>query len=86
MELAPDHGLIHCATHAMANNKDGDLSFIALGQDSSDIIYAKDLYALDLKANLVVLSACETGTGELNRGEGNYQPRQKFYLMQERHR
>jgi CHAT domain-containing protein len=70
LELAPSYGLIHCATHALANNEDGDLSFIMLGQKDSDVIYAKDLYALDLNANMVVLSACQTSAGEVNRGEG----------------
>ncbi len=70
MKMAPDHGLIHCATHAMANNSDGDLSYIIFGKDETDVIYAKDLYALDLNADLVVLSACQTSAGELNRGEG----------------
>lgn len=70
IKLAPSYGLIHCATHAMANNKDGDLSFILFGEEPTDIMYAKDLYALDLNADLVVLSACQTSAGELNRGEG----------------
>jgi len=70
LELAPSYGLIHCATHALANNKNGDLSFIMLGQKDSDVIYAKDLYALDLNANMVVLSACQTSAGEVNKGEG----------------
>ncbi|GEM_PF-2630331 len=70
LQLASSHNLIHCATHALANNEDGDLSFIVFGEDESDILYAKDLYALDLNADLVVLSACQTNAGELNRGEG----------------
>jgi CHAT domain-containing protein len=70
IKLAPSYGLIHFATHAMANNRDGDLSFILLGEEPTDIMYAKDLYGLDLNANLVVLSACQTSAGELNRGEG----------------
>jgi len=54
----------------LANNEDGDLSFILFGESASDILYAKDLYALDLNADLVVLSACQTNAGEIHRGEG----------------
>jgi CHAT domain-containing protein len=70
MRSAGDYSVIHCATHAIANNRNGDLSFISFGEDEADIIYAKDLYALDLDANLVVLSACQTSAGERNKGEG----------------
>lgn len=70
LEFAPDYDVIHCAAHALANNKDGDLSFILFGEDESEILYAKDLYAQELNANMVVLSACQTSEGEINRGEG----------------
>lgn len=70
LEQAPTYNLIHCATHALANNQNGDLSCIIFGRNESDVLYAKDLYALDLNADLVVLSACQTNAGELTRGEG----------------
>ncbi|MGI9543682.1 MAG: CHAT domain-containing protein, partial [Cyclobacteriaceae bacterium] len=69
-ELAPDYSLIHLATHAKADNSDGDLSYIAFGPNESNILYAKDLYALNLNADMVVLSACQTSAGPVNRGEG----------------
>jgi CHAT domain-containing protein/tetratricopeptide (TPR) repeat protein len=34
------------------------------------LLYARDIYNLSLHADLVTISACETGIGELQRGEG----------------
>jgi len=72
--LAPQYRLLHLATHAVANDQAGDFSFLAFApsKDStrSSELYAKDIYNLQLDADMVVLSACETGVGELKRGEG----------------
>ncbi|MDF1549801.1 MAG: CHAT domain-containing protein, partial [Bacteroidales bacterium] len=41
-----------------------------LEQNTDGILYAKEIYDLDLNAELVVLSACESGVGKLEKGEG----------------
>lgn len=70
LEQAPHHRIIQLATHALADDEAGELSFILFGTREQDVLHAKDLYSLRLSADLVVLSACQGGTGELLQGEG----------------
>ena len=66
-----DYGIIHFATHAVFNNEETEYSYLAFSPTEENfLLYVKDLYNLDLNANMVALSACETGIGELHKGEG----------------
>ena len=71
-----DYRLIHFATHGVIDTRYPDLSGLALsGVDSAGaptrgLLGLPDIYALDLNADLVVLSACETALGRDIRGEG----------------
>ena len=64
--LADQYKILHLCTHACAeiDSKDTRIYF------SDKELLAFELYNMPLNAELAVLSACETGIGELKRGEG----------------
>jgi tetratricopeptide (TPR) repeat protein len=77
--LRPELGeyrIVHFATHGMLNNIHPDLSGIVLslvdkeGQQQDGFLRLQDIYNLKLSAELVVLSACQTGLGKEIKGEG----------------
>jgi CHAT domain-containing protein len=72
--LAGGYGILHLATHAIIDNENplNSRLLFSIGQDSSEDgdLHAWELYQLDLHAQLAVLSACNTGFGKLQRGEG----------------
>lgn len=67
---------IHFATHGMLNSQNPELSAILLslvdenGKPQDGFLRALDVYNLNLPAEAVVLSACETGLGKQVKGEG----------------
>lgn len=68
--------IIHFATHGLLNNKHPELSGLVLslvnkeGKTRDGFLKLQDIYDMRLRADLVVLSGCETGLGEEINGEG----------------
>ncbi|MBX2966207.1 MAG: CHAT domain-containing protein [Cyclobacteriaceae bacterium] len=68
-----DYSLVHLATHGIVDENNPDLSRIFLQSDSDaedGNLFSGEIYNLHLNADLVTLSACQTGLGKISRGEG----------------
>jgi CHAT domain-containing protein len=65
--------ILHFATHGMLNNAAPMYSYLALaegGAKEDGLLEAWELMQLELKADLAVLSACDTARGRIGAGEG----------------
>ncbi len=64
---------MHIASHSTTNLREARLAkihFAPQPHDDSTYLYAESIYYLPLKAQLVVLSSCESGVGKFAPGEG----------------
>ncbi|MFN0048687.1 MAG: CHAT domain-containing protein [Cytophagales bacterium] len=65
---------LHFATHGIVNESRPEMSEIFLcsdaGKNEDGNLYSGEIYNLNIKADLVTLSACQTGLGKITKGEG----------------
>lgn len=74
-------GVLHLATHGVFDTRDPLASAILLSDaGETDRLTAEDLFEAPLPADLVVLSACETGVGQVTAGEDFLGLARSFYL------
>lgn len=71
---AGQYTILHLAMHTLINNAQPMLSKLVFYQGNDSIedgmLNTYELFSMDLNAQLAVLSACNTGTGKLVKGEG----------------
>lgn len=73
-QRASKYNILHFAMHTLINNEKPMLSKLVFYQDGDSIedgmLNTYELFGMELNANLAVLSACNTGSGKLMKGEG----------------
>jgi len=74
--LIPNYDYVHIASHGYADDEHPALSALMFARpngtlsEDDGVLYASETYDLNLNADLVVLSSCESGLGRLVKGEG----------------
>lgn len=68
------YNVLHLAMHTLVNNSQPMLSKLVFYQNNDTVedgmLNTYELFSMDLNAGLAVLSACNTGSGKLLKGEG----------------
>ena len=81
-KYAPDYQIIHLALHGSSGIGSTDSTMLIFHRGKGDpddgLLLPEELYSLNLKAKLVVLSSCESGIGKNFRGEGVYSMARAF--------
>lgn len=73
--VVSEYRTIHMATHGVLDDQNPLYSYLLLSKKDDDqeedgILEAREILNLDLSADMVVLSACETARGRIGSGEG----------------
>jgi CHAT domain-containing protein len=67
-----NYNYLHLATHGIVDSNEPAQSeiFLNAGESEDGNLFCREIYTMNLNADLVVLSACETGLGKFSKGEG----------------
>lgn len=75
-EKAPDYDILHLAMHTLINDENPMYSQLVFTlnndtlEDNDGLLNTYELFNIRLSARMAVLSACNTGYGQLRQGEG----------------
>lgn len=81
LSKAKDYDILHLAIHGKADDLNRNESSLIFNGGGDDVLYTNDLYLASLKARVAVLSACESGIGTVNKGEGTFSIARGFALV-----
>jgi len=73
IKYAKDYKILHLAMHGLLANENplsSALLFSPNVKEENNSLKAAELYNMKLHAEMVVLGACDTGRGKINKGEG----------------
>ena len=83
-DQSDNYDLIHLAIHGYADTINMLNTKLVFRQEADSVedgnLYAYELYNMNLKARLVALSACESGKGQYQSGEGSYSMARAFAI------
>lgn len=81
LDKARGYDVLHLAVHGRADNSSRYESSLIFNGKGDNILNTNDLYLAGLQARLAVLSACESGLGVVNKGEGTFSIARGFALV-----
>ncbi|MGW8123341.1 CHAT domain-containing protein [Roseivirga echinicomitans] len=80
LKTAKDYDVLHLAIHGVADSA-GKYESKLIFNGKDNVLKTGDLYLAGLQARLAILSACESGIGEMNKGEGAFSIARGFALV-----
>jgi CHAT domain-containing protein len=73
-KMIGDYHVVHLATHGIVDDSSPLYSALVLSASDADnedgLLEMREMHGLDLHADLIVLSGCDTARGDVNPGEG----------------
>ena len=79
--MAKDYDILHLAVHGLADTINKYESRLVFSKGIENELKTADLYMASLNARLAILSACESGIGLVQRGEGTFSIARGFAMV-----